>query len=88
MKKPQSHANCAHAATKVERAKCRRQRNSVAASNREAVVEIVANYYGGADDVETIMAQLLAIDPALTEGYYNGTLDVEEIIANARYYGA
>lgn len=87
--KTTAHSNCAHAATKTERAKCRRQSAARIANNRPAVVEIVADYYGnGSADVEEIMGALHNIDPALTVAYYDNSQDVEEIIAAAARYGA
>jgi hypothetical protein len=86
--KTTAHANCSHAATKADRAKCRRQKAAYAASNRAAVCDLVASYYGNTADAEEIIFALHEIDPSLTVGYFDNTLDVEEIIANARYYGA
>lgn len=86
--KTTAHSNCAHAATKTERAKCRRQTAAFKNSNRPAVCDLVADYYGNSKDAEEIIFALHAIDPALTVGYFDNSLDVEEIIANAARYGA
>lgn len=85
--KTTTHANCTHAATKTERAKCRRQKAAYAASRRAELTEVIASYYGCSADVEEIMAALHNIDPKLTESYYDNTGDVEEIIAAAAKYG-
>lgn len=86
--KTTAHANCFHAATKTERAKCRRTAAKYATTARATVVEIVADYYGnGALEIEEIMGALHKIDSKLTEGYYDNTMDVEEIIARAARYG-
>lgn len=81
--KTTAHANCSHAATKTERAKCRKARAIVADQNREALVELAAGYYGNSLDAEEIIYALRAIDPALIEGYYEGTKDMDEIITAA-----
>src|SRR3546814_8060504 len=86
--KTTAHSNCAHAATKTERAKCRRQAAAFKASNRAAVCDLVADYYGNSKDAEEIIYALHAIDPALTVGYYDNSLEIEEIIAAAARYGA
>jgi hypothetical protein len=86
--KTTAHANCSHAATKADRAKCRRQKAAYAASVRETLTEIIASYYGCSAEVEEIMGALHKIDPALTASYYDNTGEVEEIIAAAARYGA
>jgi len=86
--KTTAHSNCLHAATKTERAKCRRLSVARLAGNRPAVVEIVASYYGCSAELEEIMGQLHRIDPKITTTYYDGTGDAEEIIALAARYGA
>ncbi len=86
--KTTAHANCSHAATKADRAKCRRQKAAYAASVCETLTEIIASYYDNTGEVEEIMGALHKIDPKLTESYYDNTGEVEEIIAAAAKYGA
>lgn len=86
--KTTAHSNCFHAATKTERAKCRRLNAARIASNRSAVCDLVADYYGNSKDAEEIIFALHAIDPALTVGYFDNSLEIEEIIAAAARYGA
>lgn len=78
-----AHSNCSHEATKTARAKCRAARKIEADATREKLVELAAGYYGNSLDSEEIIYALRAIDPALIEGYYEGTRDIEEIITSA-----
>lgn len=81
--KTTAHANCSHAATKADRARCRKNRAVEAEATRERLVELAAGYYGNTLDSEEIIYALAKIDPALIEGYYDNTRDVEEIITSA-----
>ena len=86
--KTTAHSNCSHAATKADRAKCRRRVAAFKDSNRAAVCDLVADYYGNTKDAEEIIFGLHAIDPTLTVGYFDNSLEIEEIIAAAARYGA
>lgn len=77
----QSHSHCFHPATKSERAKCRAARKIEAADTAAQIIALKRSYYSNEADGDDIMYALHAIDPALTEGYYDNTKDVEEIIA-------
>jgi len=81
MSKIVSHENCNHASTKAARAKCRAARKIEAAEIADKIIALKRSYYGNHADGDDIMYALHAIDPALTEGYYDNTKDVEEIIA-------
>lgn len=81
MKKNESHSHCFHDATKNERAKCRAKRKIEAAEIADRIVALKRSYYANEADGDDIMYALHAIDPELTEGYYDNTKTVEEIIA-------
>lgn len=82
MTKTMNHSNCTHPATKAGRAKCRRDRAQAQQELAIALADIKARYFAG-DDAEELIYALRAIDPALTIGYYDGTMDIEEIILGA-----
>jgi len=89
MTKTMNHSNCTHPATKAGRAACRRlhaaqERDEALAfaARLDAIHEVITAYHAG-DDLEEIMGRLRAIDPDLTEGYYNGDLDPDEIMGRA-----
>jgi len=79
MTKTMNHTDCHHPATKAARAKCRRDRAKAATETAIALADIKARYFAG-DDGEELIYALRAIDPALTIGYYDGTMTIEEII--------
>lgn len=83
MSASQSHENCLHPSTKSARAKCRAARKASAISRAESIEAVRAAYFEG-EGVEELMAALHKIDPELTEGYYHGDDDVEEIIFSAK----
>lgn len=80
------HTSCTHPATKAARATCRKARAALAATIAREVEALVASYYDCTADAEDIMGGLNRLDPRITEGYYNGDLDIETIIASARNY--
>jgi hypothetical protein len=82
MSKIQSHANCFHAATKADRARCRKARAENNASLREQANEIIASYYGNSADADEVTSALGRIFGFEEIGYHED-IDVEEIVARA-----
>lgn len=78
-----NHSNCAHEATKAARTKCRRERALAISSRADAIAAIIARYHAG-DDAEELIYALREIDETLTIGYYDNTMEIEEIIFAAR----
>lgn len=77
------HTSCTHPATSSARAKCRKIRAAHEAEVNAQVAALKNEYYSDLErDAEEIIADLRAINPALIEGYYDNTLDIEEIMAN------
>lgn len=92
MTKTRSHANCDHPATKAGRAKCRKARALVAQGFIAELDALIHSYYDNSASAEEIGAEITSLAyatqaPSLMiakEGFYNNTLEVEEMINLAR----
>jgi hypothetical protein len=81
MTKTMNHTNCTHPATKAGRAKCRKDRAIADARRTATLTDLRASYFAGAD-IEAIAGAVADIAPDLAQGYYDGSLDIEEFIAS------
>lgn len=73
--KTTAHANCSHAATKADRAKCRAAAKKIAAHNADIRAEIRAAYFDGVE-TEELLGMM-----AKAGIYADPDLDIEELIA-------
>jgi hypothetical protein len=74
------HRDCTHPATKAARAACRKARAAQVVSLTATIDALIDDYNAGVD-IEEIAAQA---PRDIAQGYYDGSLDIEEFIAALR----
>lgn len=88
---PTPHTNCLHPATKAARAACRKARAVATAAHRDELDTIIATYYDNSEGAEDIANALHALGVkancaqliAAAQGYYDSSLEIEEMIYQA-----
>lgn len=92
MTKNFSHIACIHPATKAGRAACRKERAAQTIALRADIQAVIDSYYDNSGEIEEIAAKIDRLSQgagsesltAAARGYYDGTLEIEDIICMAQ----
>lgn len=86
------HTNCTHPTTSAARAKCRKDRAARQDGYKTQLEEVLMSYWDNSTELEEIVGRLshlasMTQNPILlaaVTGYYDSSLDAEEVITEAR----